>query len=144
MAQGLLTSFGNALRGLVEVTARERNMKLHVLAGTAVGLLGAEVELPFASRAVLLGATAVVIGGRDADAEGTWQWIGGPDNGTQFWSGNCVAEGGKSTLVQPSGSPINASTNRGFRTTGHAVRIPAGGVGRSRRELAASSSVVPG
>lgn len=40
------------------------------------------------------GATAVIIGGRDSDVEGTWKWIGGPDNGMQFWSGNCVAAGG--------------------------------------------------
>ena len=41
MTTGLVASFGHALRGLVEVTARERNMKIHVLAGTAVGLAGA-------------------------------------------------------------------------------------------------------
>ncbi|MBS1110161.1 MAG: hypothetical protein H6Q88_2153, partial [Anaeromyxobacteraceae bacterium] len=34
MSSGILLSFGHALRGLVEVTARERNMKLHVLAGS--------------------------------------------------------------------------------------------------------------
>jgi len=60
MPTGLLVSFGHALRGLVEVTARERNMKIHVLAGTAVGLLGAEVSLPAASRLALLLAVALV------------------------------------------------------------------------------------
>lgn len=35
-------------------------------------------------------ATAVIIGGRDADEEGTWKWVGGPDNGTAFWRG-CAA-----------------------------------------------------
>lgn len=33
------------------------------------------------------GATGVIIGGRDADEEGTWKWLGGPDNGTAFWKG---------------------------------------------------------
>jgi diacylglycerol kinase len=61
MPTGLLLSFGHALRGLVEVTARERNMKIHVLAGTAVGLLGAEVSLPPASRLALLLAVALVV-----------------------------------------------------------------------------------
>jgi diacylglycerol kinase len=61
MPTGLIPSFGHALRGLVEVTARERNMKIHVLAGTAVGLLGAEVVLPPASRLALLLAVALVV-----------------------------------------------------------------------------------
>ena len=61
MPTGLLSSFGHALRGLVEVTARERNMKLHVLAGTAVGLVGAEVMLPVAARLALLFAVMLVI-----------------------------------------------------------------------------------
>ncbi len=50
MQGGLLASFGHALRGLVEVAARERNMKLHVLAGTAAGLVGSEVVMPLPSR----------------------------------------------------------------------------------------------
>ena len=61
MPSGLVLSFGHALRGLVEVTARERNMKIHVLAGTAVGLLGAEVSMPPASRLALLLAVALVV-----------------------------------------------------------------------------------
>jgi diacylglycerol kinase len=61
MPTGLIPSFGHALRGLVDVTARERNMKIHVLAGTAVGLLGAEVVLPPASRLALLLAVALVV-----------------------------------------------------------------------------------
>jgi len=61
MPSGILLSFGHALRGLVEVTARERNMKLHVLAGTAVGLLGAEVAMPLPSRLALLFAVMLVV-----------------------------------------------------------------------------------
>ena len=38
-AGGLAAAFGHALRGLREVAA-ERNMRLHLLAGTAVGLVG--------------------------------------------------------------------------------------------------------
>ena len=61
MPSGILLSFGHALRGLVEVTARERNMKLHVLAGSAVGLLGAEVVLPAPARYALLLAIMLVV-----------------------------------------------------------------------------------
>ena len=61
MSSGILLSFGHALRGLVEVTARERNMKLHVLAGSAVGLLGAEVVLPAPARYALLLAIMLVV-----------------------------------------------------------------------------------
>ncbi len=61
MASGIFLSFGHALRGLVEVTARERNMKIHVLCGTAVGLLGAEVAMPVPSRMALLFAVALVV-----------------------------------------------------------------------------------
>ena len=61
MPSGIFLSFGHALRGLVEVTARERNMKLHVLCGTAVGLLGAEVAMPVPSRLALLFAVMLVV-----------------------------------------------------------------------------------
>ena len=61
MPSGIFLSFGHALRGLVEVTARERNMKIHVLAGTAVGLLGAEVAMPVPSRLALLFAVMLVV-----------------------------------------------------------------------------------
>ncbi len=61
MQGGLLPSFGHALRGLVEVAARERNMKLHLLAGTAVGLVGAEVVLPLPARLALLFAILLVV-----------------------------------------------------------------------------------
>ena len=61
MPTGLAASFGHAFRGLVEVTARERNMKIHVLAGCAVGLLGAEVALPLPSRLALVLAVMVVV-----------------------------------------------------------------------------------
>src|SRR5512136_956968 len=61
MPAGLLDSFGHALRGLVEVTSRERNMKIHVLAGVAVGVVGGEVALPYAGRLALLLAVALVI-----------------------------------------------------------------------------------
>jgi diacylglycerol kinase len=61
MSAGLLDSFGHALRGLVEVTSRERNMKLHVLAGIAVGVVGGELTLPYAGRLTLLLAVALVL-----------------------------------------------------------------------------------
>ncbi len=46
----------------------------------------------------IFGATAVIIGGRDAGSEGTWQWIGGPDNGSVFWKG-CAAKPNKSGIT---------------------------------------------
>jgi diacylglycerol kinase (ATP) len=61
MPTGLVASFGHALRGLVEVTARERNMKIHVLAGTGVGLLGSELVLPLAGRLALVLAVMLVV-----------------------------------------------------------------------------------
>jgi diacylglycerol kinase len=61
MPTGLVESFGHALRGLVEVTARERNMKIHVLAGTGVGLLAAEVALPLPARLALVLAVSLVV-----------------------------------------------------------------------------------
>lgn len=62
-ATGLVASFGHALRGVVEVTARERNMKLHVLAAIAVGLLGSEVELTLGARLTLVVCVALVLAG---------------------------------------------------------------------------------
>jgi len=61
MTTGLVASFGHALRGLVEVTARERNMKIHVLSGTAVGLAGAELVLPLPARLALVLAVMLVV-----------------------------------------------------------------------------------
>jgi diacylglycerol kinase (ATP) len=61
MPTGLVASFGHALRGLVEVTARERNMKIHVLSGTAAGLAGAELVLPLAARLALVLAVMLVV-----------------------------------------------------------------------------------
>jgi diacylglycerol kinase (ATP) len=62
-ATGLVASFGHALRGVVEVAARERNMKLHVLAGLGVGLLGSEVALPLGARLALVVCVALVLAG---------------------------------------------------------------------------------
>jgi diacylglycerol kinase (ATP) len=58
---GLSSAFGHALRGLA-VVAGERNMRLHLLAGVAVGLVGTELPLPLASRLALHLCTALVIG----------------------------------------------------------------------------------
>ena len=60
-AGGLSAAFGHALRGLTEV-AGERNMRIHLLAGAAVGLVGTELPLPLASRLALHLCTALVIG----------------------------------------------------------------------------------
>ncbi len=60
-ADGLGAAFGHALRGLKEVVG-ERNMRLHLLAGVAVSLVGTELPLPLASRVALHLCTALVIG----------------------------------------------------------------------------------
>jgi diacylglycerol kinase len=58
---GLLASFGHALRGLVDVTARERNMRIHVWAGVGLGLVGGEVTLPPAARLALIVCAMLVV-----------------------------------------------------------------------------------
>lgn len=58
---GLLASFGHALRGLAEVTARERNMRVHVWAGVGVGLVGGAISLSPAARLALLLCAMLVI-----------------------------------------------------------------------------------
>lgn len=60
-AGGLASAFRHALRGLTDV-AGERNMRIHLLAGAAVGLVGTELPLPLASRLALHLCTALVIG----------------------------------------------------------------------------------
>jgi diacylglycerol kinase len=59
--EGLGASFGHAFRGLVEVTARERNMKLHVLAGVGLGVFCGEVPLPPPAEVALLLCAALVL-----------------------------------------------------------------------------------
>ncbi len=58
------------------------------LAGYLASITSAEENTFVAEK--IQGATSVIIGGRDADSEGTWKWVGGPDNGTSFWQG-CAA-----------------------------------------------------
>lgn len=58
----LLASFGHALHGLVELTATERNMKLHVWTGLGVCVVASEVRLPMAAQLAVLITTALVLG----------------------------------------------------------------------------------
>jgi len=60
---GLARSFGHAWHGLVEATSRERNMKVHVLAGLALGLAGGELALPTSSRLALVVCAMLVLAG---------------------------------------------------------------------------------
>src|SRR6266568_3267577 len=60
---GLLWSFRHALRGLVEVAARERNMRLHLLAGMVVGVAGSEIPLPLAAQLGLFLCVTLVLAG---------------------------------------------------------------------------------
>ncbi len=60
---GLLGSFRHALRGLVEVAARERNMRLHLLAGMVVGVAGSELSLTLAAQLGLFLCVALVLAG---------------------------------------------------------------------------------
>jgi diacylglycerol kinase (ATP) len=58
----LAASFGHALRGLVELAAFERNMKLHVWAGLAVCVVGSELRLPMAAQLAVVLSTVLVLG----------------------------------------------------------------------------------
>lgn len=58
----LLASFGHALHGLVELTATERNMKLHVWTGLGVCVLASEVLLPMAAQLAVLISMVLVLG----------------------------------------------------------------------------------
>ncbi len=60
---GLLGSFRHALRGLVEVAARERNMRLHLLAGMVVGVAGSELSLTLAAQLGLFLCVTLVLAG---------------------------------------------------------------------------------
>ncbi|HEX7622648.1 MAG TPA: diacylglycerol kinase family protein [Anaeromyxobacteraceae bacterium] len=60
---GLSGSFRHALRGLVEVAARERNMRIHLFAGMAVGVVGSEVPLPLAAQLGLFLCVTLVLAG---------------------------------------------------------------------------------
>jgi len=60
---GLLASFRHALRGLVEVAARERNMRLHLFAGMVVGVAGSEVPLALAAQLGLFLCVTLVLAG---------------------------------------------------------------------------------
>jgi diacylglycerol kinase (ATP) len=60
---GLLASFRHASRGLVEVAARERNMRIHLFAGMAVGVAGSEVPLSLAAQLGLFLCVTLVLAG---------------------------------------------------------------------------------
>ena len=60
---GLAASFRHALRGLVEVAARERNMRIHLFAGMAVGVVGSEVPLSLAAQLGLFLCVTLVLAG---------------------------------------------------------------------------------
>lgn len=61
MRSGLVASFGHAFRGVVQATVRERNMKVHVVAGLAVGIAGGDLALPTGARLALLLCVTLVI-----------------------------------------------------------------------------------
>jgi len=60
---GLAASFRHALRGVVEVAAHERNMKIHLCAGVVLGVVGSEVAFSFEARLALVLCVALVLAG---------------------------------------------------------------------------------
>jgi hypothetical protein len=82
------------------------------LAGYLATITSAEENEFISSK--LEGATNIVINGSDAATEGEWKFVGGPEDGTSFWSG-CHTTGsavnGAYTKWNPEGEPNNYISN---------------------------------
>ncbi len=69
----------------------------------------------------LANGNSIWLGGSDSTAEGEWFWVTGPENGTQFWSGdeNGAAVGGMYTNWNPGAEPNGGTGSNQMRMQGN-------------------------
>lgn len=86
-----LPSNGHYYLFIPNIGIKWSDAKIAAQNSTYYGLQGYLATITSAEEAQIAGEQttgAGWIGGSDADAEGTWKWMTGPESGTVFWQGN--------------------------------------------------------